>query len=78
VTGNETVLDALTQVKDLKELDKKTIFIARPTAGGGTDQVLYVDWRAISKGNVVATNYQVLPGDRIFVAELSPPIFSYP
>ncbi len=69
VTGNETVLDALAQVNGLTNLNKKAIFIARPLAGAGKDQVLHVNWEAITKGTATATNYQVLPGDRIFVAE---------
>jgi polysaccharide export outer membrane protein len=28
-----------------------------------------VDWRAITAQGATATNYQVMPGDRIFVAE---------
>ena len=33
------------------------------------DQVLPVNWYEITKGAATATNYQVLPGDRIFIAE---------
>jgi polysaccharide export outer membrane protein len=27
-----------------------------------------VDWRAITEGGSTATNYQLLPGDRVYVA----------
>jgi hypothetical protein len=30
---------------------------------------LPVDWIAITKGASTATNYQIMPGDRIFIAE---------
>ena len=32
-------------------------------------QVLPVDWNAITQGAVTDTNYQILPGDRVFVRE---------
>jgi hypothetical protein len=28
---------------------------------------MYIDWRAITQDAVTTTNYQLLPGDRIFV-----------
>lgn len=69
-TGNETVLDALAQVNGLTRFSSKRIWIARPAPGGmGCDQVLPVDWDGITKGAATATNFQVLPGDRIFVAD---------
>ncbi len=70
VTGNETVLDAIGQVQGLSQLSSKNIWIARPAPGGfGCEQHLPIDWDAITRGGVTATNYQVLPGDRIFIAE---------
>ncbi len=69
-SGNETVLDALSQVTGLDRLNDKQVWIARPQPGGAAhDTVLQVDWREITAGAATATNYQVLPGDRIFVAE---------
>jgi polysaccharide biosynthesis/export protein len=69
VTGNETVLDAIGQLNGLPPVSsKKKIWVARPApAELGCDQVLPVDWMAITEGGSTATNYQVLPGDRIFV-----------
>ena len=70
ITGNETVLDAMAQVNGLSRLSSKNIWIARPAPGGvNCDQVLPVNWNEITKGAATATNYQVLPGDRIFIAE---------
>ena len=70
ITGNETVLDALTQVNGLTRVSSKRIWIARPMPGGaGCDAILPVNWKEITAGAATATNYQVLPGDRIFIAE---------
>jgi len=69
VTGNETVLDAIAQVGGLTQLSSKEIWIARPAPGNsGFDQILPVNWSDITRGGLTATNYQILPGDRIFVA----------
>jgi polysaccharide biosynthesis/export protein len=69
VTGNETVLDALAQINQLTRVSTKNIWIARPTPGGvGCDQILPVKWDEIVKGGGTATNYQILPGDRLFVS----------
>jgi hypothetical protein len=54
----------------LSQLSSKTIWVARPApADFGCEQILPVEWEAITKGGVTATNYQLLPGDRIFIAE---------
>ncbi len=68
-TGNETVLDALSQVNGLSQLaSKHHIWIARPAPNGsGCDQILPVNWDQITKTANTSTNYQVLPGDRIFI-----------
>jgi polysaccharide biosynthesis/export protein len=68
VTGNETVLDAISQVQGLSPLSSKQIWISRPApAGAACGQILPVDWDAIVRDGHTATNYQILPGDRIFV-----------
>ena len=68
-TGNETVLDAVANVRGLPTVASKSeIWIARPApAGTGSDQVLPVNWNAIVRGAVTDTNYQVLPGDRLYI-----------
>jgi polysaccharide export outer membrane protein len=69
VTGNETVLDAISQIQGLSQLSSKSIWIARPSpAGFGCEQILPVDWDAITRGGMTATNYQLMPGDRVFIA----------
>ncbi len=68
ITGNDTVLDALAAIGGTSAASSKSIWIARPSPNG-CDQMLPVDYRAITRGGAVASNYQVLPGDRIILAE---------
>ena len=71
-TGNETVLDAITNIGGLSQVSSKNIWIARPAPEGfGYEQILNVDWDAIAQGGGTATNYQIMPDDRIFVADNS-------
>jgi polysaccharide biosynthesis/export protein len=69
ITGNETVLDAISQIAGLPAVaSKKQIWLARPVPGNcHQHQILPVNWLAITQGAVTATNYQVLPGDRVYV-----------
>jgi len=70
ITGNETVLDALSVVNGLSQVSSTRIWIARPAPGGfGCEQILPVDYEAVARGGSSATNYQVMPGDRVFIAE---------
>ncbi len=69
VTGNETVLDALAQINGTEEVSSRKIWVARPTRDPCNVQVLPVDWCAISELGVTDTNYQLMPGDRVFIAE---------
>jgi polysaccharide biosynthesis/export protein len=68
-TGNETVLDALSQINGLPTVaSKKDIWIARPAPPeAGYEQILQVDWNGIVRGGQSKTNYQLLPGDRLYV-----------
>ena len=69
VTGNQTVLDAIATVGGLGQASSHRIWISRPAPHGvGCDQILPVDWTAITQGGDASTNYQILPGDRVFVA----------
>lgn len=69
VTGNETVLDAIANVNGLTQISSKKLWIARPVPHTGEMQILPVDWQGITAQASAATNYQILPGDRVFVAE---------
>jgi polysaccharide biosynthesis/export protein len=67
-TGNEMVLDAIAQIGGLSAVSSKKIWIARPApAGSCQDQILPVDWRGITRRGHTRTNYQILPGDRVFI-----------
>jgi polysaccharide biosynthesis/export protein len=70
ITGNECVLDAIAQVNGLSQVSSKKIWIARPAPHNfGCQQILPIDWDAIAAGAQTATNYQLLPGDRLYIAE---------
>lgn len=70
ITGNETVLDALAQINGRSPRSSTNIWIARPAPGAaGCYQVLPVKWDDITKGAGTATNYQIMPGDRVFIEE---------
>jgi protein involved in polysaccharide export with SLBB domain len=75
VTGNETILDALTQIHNLPGVaSNKKIWLARATPDDHQrPRVFPVDWYGLVKRGSAATNYQVYPGDRIYV-ESEPPI----
>ena len=68
-TGSETVLDAIGQVYGLPAVASKSrVWLARPTDGTDDAEVLPIDWCAITQRGRTATNYQIFPGDRIYVA----------
>ncbi len=68
--GNETVLDAIGQIQGLQSSSSTRMWIARPGYNEcGGDQILPIDWVAITQRGDVETNYQVLPGDRLYVSE---------
>lgn len=66
-TGNETVLDAIAQIGGLSPVSSKRIWVARPAPSGCEDQILPVDWKGVTRRGHTRTNYQILPGDRVFV-----------
>jgi polysaccharide export outer membrane protein len=69
-TGNETVLDAISRVQGLPAVASlKKIWVARPSpVGHPCSTVLPVDWKAITQAGRTETNYQLLPGDRIYIS----------
>jgi polysaccharide export outer membrane protein len=70
ITGNDTVLDALAAINGLSQVSSKKMWIARPSptnAVNGT--ILPVDYAGITQRGATATNYQIMPGDRLFIAE---------
>ncbi len=69
VYGSETVIDAIANVNGLQAVaSKRNIWVARRTPHGGQPwQILPVDWIGITQHGITETNYQVMPGDRIYV-----------
>ena len=69
ITGSETVLDALSNINGLPDVaSKRNIWVARRTPHPGQPwQILPVDWVGITQHGHTFTNYQVMPGDRIYV-----------
>ena len=68
ITGSETVLDAMARIGGLPQVaSKRDIWVARRSPNGGPDQILPVCWEEVTQQGITRTNYQVLPGDRIYV-----------
>jgi polysaccharide export outer membrane protein len=68
ITGNDTVLGAVARIQGLPPVaSKRHIWVARRSPHGGPEQILPVDWVSLTQGGVTATNYQILPGDRVYV-----------
>ncbi len=68
--GNETVLDAIGQIQGLQSNSSTRMWLARPGYNEcGGDQILPIDWVAITQRGDIKTNYQILPGDRLYVSE---------
>ena len=69
ITGNETVLDAVSQMFGLSPVSSQNhIWVARPSPAALNQQlILPVDWVAVTTSANTLTNYQLMPGDRIYV-----------
>jgi polysaccharide export outer membrane protein len=69
MTGKTTVLDALGFVNGLPVYSwKHRMWVVRPApAGSGGELILPVDYNAIVRCGKTATNYQLFPGDRLYV-----------
>ncbi|HEX4608450.1 MAG TPA: polysaccharide biosynthesis/export family protein [Urbifossiella sp.] len=74
--GNETVLDAVANIGGLSAVSSKKLWVARPApTDSAADQILPVDWCGITQRGQVKTNYQLLPGDRVYI--LSQPLTKF-
>ena len=70
ITGNDTVLDALSAVNVCRRCRARRFgWRVRRRADSGCEQMLPVDYDAITRGASAATNYQIMPGDRVYVAD---------
>jgi polysaccharide export outer membrane protein len=69
ITGNDTVLSALSQLGGLPPVSsKRRIWLARPTpCEKNCYQVLPIDWEVMTQAGDTKTNYQLFPGDRIYI-----------
>jgi polysaccharide export outer membrane protein len=69
ITGSETVMDAISNIGGLSDVSsKRNIWIARRTPYPNQPwQILPVDWIGTTQHGITFTNYQILPGDRIYV-----------
>lgn len=68
ITGNETVLDAVGRIQQFSNLAATTMWVARAEPGDSrAEQILPVDWEAIARGGETKTNYQLMPGDRLYI-----------
>ena len=69
-TGQETVLDAISQINGISQLSSTKIWIARPSpASRDKSTILAVDWEAVAKRGINTTNYTLMPGDRLVLGE---------
>ena len=69
-TGNDTVLRSVAQLNGLPPLSSKFhLWIARPSpVEAGRELIMPIDWIAITTRGQTRTNYQLLPGDRLYVS----------
>jgi len=68
IVGGDTVLDAISSINGISQFSSEKIYIARPAANGECEQILEVNWEDIKHG-LVATDYQLFPGDRVIIVE---------
>jgi polysaccharide biosynthesis/export protein len=69
IQGSETVLSALAKVGGVPSVgSKRHIWVARRTPHPNQpEQILPVDYIGTTQHGVTVTNYQILPGDRVYV-----------
>jgi polysaccharide export outer membrane protein len=68
VTGNDTVLNAMAKINGLPLVaSKHRIWVARSNCPGCPQTLLPVDWIGMTQRGEGMTNWQIMPGDRIYV-----------
>ena len=68
INGRETVLDAVIAAGNLtRKASQENIILSRPTPPDGCRVVYPVCWQQIVQDGDTTTNYQIMPGDRIYV-----------
>jgi len=69
-TGNETVLNAIAGINGMERVSSKKVWIARSSpVYCHQGEILDVDWQGITANACYHTNYQLMPDDRVFIAE---------
>ncbi|TWU41282.1 Polysaccharide biosynthesis/export protein [Novipirellula aureliae] len=69
VTGGETVLDALSLIQGIPPGSSHRMWIARPSPKSNEYQVLPIDWNELTSLAATTTNYQMMPGDRLYIQQ---------
>lgn len=70
--GRETVLDAIIEAGDLTDrANRHKIILSRPSGPNQCRMVLPICYRHIVQLGDTTTNFQIQPGDRIFVSSLT-------
>lgn len=70
--GNETVLDAIIEAGGLgNKANRHSIIVSRPSSCGSCRTVMKVCYDQIVQLGDASTNYQLLPGDRVFVPSMT-------
>lgn len=69
IKGHETVLDALANINGLPAVgSKQHVWVARRTPHcNQPEQILQVDYVGLTQHGITQTNYQIMPGDRVYV-----------
>lgn len=68
ITGHDTVLSAITQAGGpTRRASQQNVILSRPTVPDGCRVVLPVCYTNIVQLGDTSTNYQIQPGDRVFV-----------
>jgi polysaccharide export outer membrane protein len=69
INGRETVLDAIIAAGGLSgKASPCNVILSRPTVPDGCRIVLPICYRQITQLGDTSTNYQIMPGDRVYVA----------
>ena len=70
ITGNDTVIDAISNINGFGQTSSSKMWIARsgPDKSSPCD-VMSIDWQGIAQYGDVTTNYQLMPGDRVYVTQ---------
>ncbi|KAA5539774.1 polysaccharide export protein [Roseiconus nitratireducens] len=72
LVGNETVLDAIIAAGGLSDrCNDHKIILTRPQADGQPRAIMPICYQQILQLGDVSTNYQLMPGDRIYVPSMT-------